>query len=563
MEISWRLPGFAALSCGDGPVLRPSGTEPRRMLYSFDDYTIDSLGFQLRRNDQPVAVEPQVFDLLALLVANAGRVVTREDILESVWKGRIVSDAAISSRVKAARRAIGDDGAAQRLIRTVHGRGFLFAANVAIRQAAAAAVAEPQWREQPSTAEAEKVEALSRAVMERPAIGVLPFVDHEAESGQSPRSVGVTEELIAALSAWRWFPVIARNTTFRCVRSDKPADMIGAEIGARYLLTGSIRPAGGAIKLTAALIDAERNQEIWSGNFRRDIAELFEVEEELAREVVGAIEVHLANAEMGRIRLKPPSDLSAWDLAQQANWHLCLGTLEGLDQAEMLADRAAELDPGWSYPYALIAFARFQRAMHSWSGSDPETAFSATLEAARTALRVDGGSWMAHALSGVGELWSHGNHDKALAHLHYALQINPSANWSYHFSGCISGFAGDLDQARRLQPRVYQLDPVYPYSAVLQADMALWWMLAGELDAASDHIAKSIQWDPEYGRGLHRAVAIAGLKGDRDAAERIMRGHGGRSAAFDPDYIRKSYPFRNPDHRELFFDGLRRAGVNI
>lgn len=542
------------------------------MRYSFGEYKIDKSAYQLLANGVPVAVEPQVFDLLLLLAANAGRVVTRDEILERIWNGRIVSEAALSSRIKAARRAIGDSGKDQRFIRTIHGRGFVFEGAVeredtgaAMAAAAARPTADPigQGESGGEPAPSERTETLTREVMQRPAIAVLPFVDASSPAGLDHRSAGITEEIIAAISAWRWFPVIARNTTFRYARCDKPADVIGRETGARYLVTGSLRRSGGTIKLSAALVDAQANRELWNASYRRAADEIFDIEEELAREIVSALESHVDAAEMGRIRLKAASDITAWDLAWQANQLAHQGGLDVLDEAERLALMARDRDPGWSNPHALVAFIRFQRAMHSWSGSDPKTAFADTLAAARDALKVDGGSWMAHALSGVGELWTHGNHDRALAHLHHALQINPSACWSYHFGGCISGFAGDLDAARRLQSRVFNVDPVYPYTGVVEADLALWSMLAGDIETAEEHIANSTRWDPDYGRGQHRAMALYGIKGNRAAARDLYRQLAQRGISFDPGYIRESYPFRDPDHRDRFFDGLRKAGINI
>ena len=268
-------------------------------------------------------------------------------------------------------------------------------------------------------------------------------------------------------------------------------------------------------------------------------------------------------AEMQRIARKAPSDLTAWDLALQAAWHANRATAEDYDRAERLAGEVAAREPSWGFPTTLIAFVRFQRAMMGWSAADPREAFRDTLAAARQALAVDGRAWMAHALSGVGELWTNLDHDRALAHLEIARELNPSAPWTHHFHGCVSGFAGDLAGATLSQGRVFRLDPAYPYAGVVQADLALWAMLEGRLEDARRHIDRALSWSPTYGRGLQRLVAIAGLSGDRAAAEEGLRRLQAAGQPSDRDYIRSSYPFRNARHGARFREGLRRAGMNI
>lgn len=537
------------------------------MIYAFEEYTLDTRLYELRRGPEPVAVEPQVFGLLALLLSGRGRVVTKDEILEEVWQGRIVSEAALSSRIKAARRAIGDDGTAQRLIRTVQRRGFRFVGMVQEIVEPSAAQVQPQ----PAAAflptsqprEAERAELIAGALLERPAIAVLPFHDTTDGAGSSYLADGITEEVIAELSAWRWFPVISRNTAFRHRGSSLTAPEIGRAVGARYLLTGSLQRSGTRLKLNAALIDAEADRQLWSGRFLRDLEEVFLLEEELAQEVVGTLEPQLREAEVQRILHKAPGDLNAWDLAMRAAWHASRTSAADYDAAEKLASEAAGRQPGWCFPYALLAFVKFQRAMRSWSRADARTAFAETLGAARQALDIDSGSWLAHALAGVGELWTNLHYDRALDHVNRAIQLNPSACWTYHFCGCISGFAGNLETAVTQQRRVYKVDPVYPYTAVIEADLALWTMLSGRLDEAGRHLDLSLQWDPAYGRALQRLVAFGGLLGERDTAARGLARLAELGLPLDRDYLVSSYPFRDPAHRETFFRGLRQAGINL
>jgi len=559
MEIIWRSAGFARYWAVGG------GKRPG-MIYEFEDFTLDTGLFELRRGGAPVPVEPQVFELLALLVARHDSVVGKDDILDTVWNGRFVSDAALSSRIKAVRQALGDSGAEQRLIRTVHRRGFRFVGAVRERCEASQIGPSPNGTEilaPARTGATGETEMIAEALMERPAIAVLPFHDATDGAGGSYLADGLTEELIAALSAWRWFPVISRNTSFRYRGDMQTAPEIGRVIGARYLVTGSLQRAGDSIRVNAALVDTVEDRQLWSASFRRGLRDVFEVEEEIAHEVVNTLEPEVHTAEVQRIMRKAPDDTCAWDLAMRAAWHANRSSVTDFDEAERLAGEASALDPAWSFPLSLIAMARFQRAMRSWSSSAAHTAFADTLEAACRALEVDRNSWMAHALAGVGELWTNLHYDRALDHIQQAIKLNPSAAWCYHFGGCICGFAGELDTAIAHQSRVFRVDPAYPYTAVVEADLALWSMLADDLDRSLAHINRSVEWDPAYGRGWQRFVSLHGLRGDREQSDRGLRRLAELKQPVDRDYMITTYPFRDPAHRETFFRGLRLAGINL
>ncbi|MGM0584580.1 MAG: winged helix-turn-helix domain-containing protein [Pseudomonadota bacterium] len=524
------------------------------MIYAFEDCTLDLDRVELRRAGEPVAIEPQVFEVLRVLIDRRERVVTRDELLAQVWNGRFVSDSALSSRIKSLRRAIGDDGKAQRLVRTVQRRGFRFVGEV--REIAPAA-------QPPAPAPAPAPERMVAELLSRPAVAVLPFTDMTTPTGAGYLADGVTDEVAAALCAWRCFPVISRNTSFRYRGSDLSAPEIGRATGARYLLVGALQVSEGRARLSAALIDAETDRQMWSGRILRPVDEIFTLQEALAREVVAQIEPEMRAAEMQRILRKPAGDLDAWDLAMRAMWCANRGAEGDFDEAERLASGAAERAPHWHLPYALIALVKFHRAMRGFSAADARTAFAGTLQAARRALEIDGASWIAHALTGVGELWTNRDHDRALAHVHRAIELNPSACQNYHFGGCITGFSGDPAAARRHQGRIFRIDPAYAYAAVIEADLGLWHMIEGDLEAAAARLERAERADPRYGRAYQRQVALGGLKGDRGISERAIRRLSEIGTPINREQLIASYPFRREEQREVFFTGLRRAGVNV
>ncbi len=549
---------------------------------------IDTEAFELRRDGTLVPVEPQVLELLVFLVRNRERMVSKDELIQNVWGGRIVSDAALSSRIKSARQAIGDDGGRQRFIRTVHGRGFRFVGAVrdaaadaapptaaplpaaplpvAIQQighdealsAAGAAAAPAPAMQEPARG---VVEAAVAQMMARPAIAVLPFVN--LDDSHAHVADGLTDDIIAALSAWRWFPVMSRNAVYHRNDPSIPPAERGRQLGARYVLSGTVQLAGTRMKVRASLTDAESGLVLRADSLVREMDELFTLEDELAREIVGVLEPELQTAERQRVMRKPPESLTAWDLAMQASWHMHRNTAQDYRLAEQLARQAAERDPSWSHPYTLIAFVKFQQAMHSGSAIYLGEGLDASKSAARAALDIDSRAWIAHALFGVAELWTSKNHGRALSHLRTALDLNPSANWTHHFHGCVAGYAGHLSDAQASSARTFRVDPHYAYTAIVKADLALWAMLDGRLDDAERLIGESLAWDPKYGRGMQRLAAIHGLQGNRDKARDAVKRLVELGHPSSGDYFLASYPFLREDHRETFLTGLRQAGIKV
>lgn len=529
------------------------------MRYAFENFELDPDRAEFRRDGEAVPVEPQVFDLLLLLVSAGDRLVTREEIFERIWGDRIVSDAALSSRVRDARKAIDDDGREQRLIRTVHGRGLRFVGEATALDTGGT-VAQSAVDAAPEPSSAEPVPQ-DHDPLERPAVAVLPFADM-SDTPSPMLADALTDEVSAALAAWRSFPVISRNSAFRFRDSDLGAQEIGAALRARYLVSGSFRRTGGRITVQVTLTDTETDSRLWSDRLARDLDELVDLEEEIAAQVAAIVTPELEGAEARKALRKAPEDLGAWELAMRASWLIGNG-VSNHEEAEVLAARAADLAPGWALPYTLIATVRFQQAMSGFSASDSRSAFAGTLEAARRALEIDRGSWVAHALSAVGELWTNLNHERALLHVERAIKLNPSASINYHFGGCITGFSGDPTGARAYQERLFRLDPVYPYRAVIEADLGLWHLLDEDWDAADTRLSRAHSWDPLYGRAYQRRIALCGLIGDRPKALEAGRRLSDLGMPLEFDAIVASYPFRNPDHAEMFATGLRRSGINF
>ncbi len=521
------------------------------MIHRFESFELDTERYELRREGQPRAVEPQVFALLALLIENRHRMVPRAEIMETVWAGRAVSDSALSSRIKSVRQALDDDGNAQRLIRTVHGQGFRFVGEV--ESAAPAAGPSPA----PTAAQ-----ELAREVLARPVLAVLPFENEGGGPHDAYYADGIAEELISELSSWRWFPILSRDSSFDRTHAALPASARAAAMGARYAVTGRLSRAGDASRLSVELLDTATDTQLWSGHYASGAAELSRMQPEIASEIFHRIAPELTSEETRRIMRKRHEDLTAWDMTIKGLWYLHRATPHDFSQALSLLEDATRVDPGFALPWSLIAQARFEQALKGWKAgakSGGPVTFRGVLEAASTSVELDPASWMGHALMSAGELWTNLSFARARLHANRAIELNPSASMAHHFSGCISGFAGDLKAAIETEKNVHRVDPRYGHADVVEADLALWHLLEGDLKSAAEHLQRAIGIDPSNLRARQRQIVLAGLSGDAALAREAFRSLEELGGTMDERYLAASYPFQDRKHAETFRAGLRAA----
>jgi TolB-like protein len=268
------------------PVGFPLALRTDDVRFGFGDYLIDAERRELRRADQLVELEPQVFDILLHLIRNGERVVSKDELIAAIWGGRIVSHATIDSRVKAARRAVGDTGAAQTLIRTFPRKGLRFIAEFEEIADAKSSRASPA-----------SASSAGLPLPDKPSIAVLPFTNMSGDTEQEYFADGMTEDVITALSKWRWFFVIARNSTFAYKGRSIDITQVGRELGVQYVLEGSVRRAGERIRVTAQLIDARSGAHAWAERYDQSLVDIFALQDEITRGIAAAIEPVLARSE--------------------------------------------------------------------------------------------------------------------------------------------------------------------------------------------------------------------------------------------------------------------------
>jgi TolB-like protein len=283
------------------------------VIYAFEDYSLDAGRRELRRGTKLVAVEPQVFDLLAYLIRNRDRVVSSDDLIAAVWSGRIVSESTLSSRITAVRQAVDDSGERQRLIRTVIRKGFRFVGDVREEKGISGEdlTVEAKQGEPDAAANAPVVPSLS--LPDKPSIAVLPFANISGDPDQEYFADGITEDLTTALSQFRWLFVIARSSSFIYKGRAVDVKRVGRELGVRYVLEGSVRKAANRLRITAQLIDASTGAHLWANRFDGGLEDVFGLQDQVTASVVGTIGPKLEHAEIERAKRKPTESLDAYD----------------------------------------------------------------------------------------------------------------------------------------------------------------------------------------------------------------------------------------------------------
>ena len=266
------------------------------MRYLFEEYGFDTDRRELHRGADIVSVAPQVFDLLDYLIRNRERVVSKDDLINAIWNGRIVSDAALTTRLNAARIAIGDSGEEQRLIKTLPRKGFRFVGPVLETQGPAGPATADNPIEPPRPA---------LALPDKPSIAILAFTNLSSDPEQEYFADGMVDDIITALSHFKALFVIARSSSFTYKRRAVDVKQVGRELGVRYVLEGSVRKSADRVRITGQLVDTSMGAHLWAERFDGGLTDIFDLQDQVTESVVGAIAPAVEKAEIERAKRKP------------------------------------------------------------------------------------------------------------------------------------------------------------------------------------------------------------------------------------------------------------------
>jgi TolB-like protein len=534
--------------------------------FRFADFEIDVARQELRRAGAVIHIEPQVFDVLVHLVRNRERTVSREELVDTVWKGRVVSEAALSSRIAAARKAIGDTGNDQRLIRTLHKRGFRFVGEVGGAPASVAMASDDgppvpfseNKNELVPLVETSRQRPLS--LPDKPSIAVLPFQNMSGDPDQEYFADGLTEDIITGLSRQPWFFVIARNSSFAYKGEAVDVRDVASELGVRYVLEGSVRRSANRVRVTGQLIDATLGNHLWADRYDRELADIFDVQDEITNSVIGSVGPQILVAEAARVRRKPPQSIDAWDLVMQALPHMWRMIPDEHRRAQVLLQQAIELDAGYAHAHALLGWTYI--SMFNLDTRTPIGEFTdKALDAGARGVALDDQEPWGHLVLGLGHARRR-RPEQALAHLTRSVELSPSFALGHAGLGYALACGGQPERGLKSLEQAHRLSPRDPFLAIYAPTVRYMAFFAlGRYEEAVEVCRATAALHPHHAGAWRLMTVSLGLLGRIEEAKAALA----HTLTLQPDlssaHVVKDTVFADPADRARFLEGLRRAGL--
>jgi TolB-like protein/DNA-binding winged helix-turn-helix (wHTH) protein/Flp pilus assembly protein TadD len=545
------------------------------MQYRFAEFEIDLGQQELRRSGKSVHIEPQVFDLIVHLVRNHDRIVSKDELIETIWNGRVISEAALSSRINGARRALGDNGTDQVFIRTLHKRGFRFVGDVQAVSAVEAdaarlvpddAVAPPDGPVSVSvSAEVSRLddvvsESVKAEAMTRSSVAVMPFGNMSGDPENDYFSYGLTEDIIRLLARNRWLTVISRHSTTAFQGRAVDAREVGEMLGVRYVMVGSVRKNREAVRITAELVRAADGRQLWSDNYDLQLEYIFDIQEEMAKQIAATIEPELSRVEQQLAARKAPESLDAWDCYQRGLWNLWRFTTPGFDLAETYFQRAIAADPNFARGHGALSYVNLQRAFID-EPKDRTARLETALRQARHAVALDDLDCFCHCALGRALCLTRQN-DEALAALDVSLELNPSFAQAYFAQGFNMLWYGREIEAETLLDRATMLSPRDSHISSFHHVRAWTHFSLGEYDIAVEFARRATRQANVTYQAFATLSASLGLLGERAQAEAAAAELKQRKPTYSTQTARQQFFFCNDaGFVDRFVEGLRLAGI--
>ena len=547
------------------------------MKYQCADFEIDVSQQELRRRGEVIHVEPQVFDLIVHLVCNHNRTVSKDELVDTIWQGRVISEAAVSSRINAARRALGDNGNDQSLIKTLHKRGFRFIGPVQVIEPATAdkGVQTPHEpsilpsRQTVTVSVAAELSSLDNIVSEsvraeavtRPSIAVMPFGNMSDDPENDYFSYGLTEDIIRLLARNRWLSVISRHSTIAFQGRAVDARAVGDQLGVKYVLLGSVRKNRDAVRITAELVRASDGQQLWSDKYDLQLEYIFDIQDEMARQIAATIEPELSKVEQQLAARKAPESLDAWDCYQRGLWNLWRFSRPGFDSAEEYFKKSIAQDPTFARGHGALGYVNVQRAFLD-TPKDRAPRLETALRQAQTAVTLDDLDCFCQCVLGRAFCLKRQN-DEALAALDLSLELNPSFAQAYFAQGFNLLWLGRETEAETLLDRAIVLSPRDSHLWSFHHVRAWTHFSLGEYDIAVEFARRATRQSNATYQAFAPLAASLGILGDRTLAEAAAAELLQRKPGYSTDMARQELFYCNDaDLIDRFLRGLRSAGIS-
>lgn len=475
---------------------------------AFGPFRLDTDAGILFHGVEPTPLGQRAVALLARLLEQAGAPVSKEALIEAAWPRQAVEHSNLTVQIAAVRRLFEELAGGACWIETLPRRGYRY-----VGPAVTAGGRDPT------------VGAAATAMLapDKPSVAVLPFSNLSGDPEQDYFADGMVDDIISGLARINWLLVIARNSTFTYKGRAVDVKQVGRELGVRYVLEGSVRRAGGHVRVTGQMIDASTGAHVWAERYDRSSDDIFALQDEIAMSVVGAIAPSLRRAEIDRVKRRRPDNLDAYDLVLRAQLDVDSGMPEQVTLALVLLERAIELDPTYALAHGNAAMCHhclfLRRGLQ-------EANRAASIRHARSAILH--GQDDASALTLAGFSLGMDGHDRnaALTAMEAALAISPSSALTYILGSVVLGWSGEAERAIEWSERGMRLSPFDPWAFAAFDAQAMSHLLRGRYDEACRAAYKSVQANPAHSiTYVQLAAALAKLgrlEEARAAAARVL-----------------------------------------
>jgi TolB-like protein len=511
-----------------------------------EGFRLDRLG--LSRLDpggvaSPVALGSRALDLAWLLAHRHGELISKDEIMETVWPGRVVEENNLTVQISTLRRVFDQARVEGSCIQTVVGHGYRFVAAVTrVASEALSAVAPSATNQLPASPD-------------KPSIAVLPFANMSGDPDQEYFADGMVEEIVTALSRIRWLFVIARHSTLTYKGHAVDVKQVGRELGVRYVLEGSVRRAGRRVRISAQLIETITGAHLWADHFDGSLKDIFELQDKVAVSVAGIIEPTLQAAEIRRSVDSLTADVSAYDMYLRALAHVYSWEKERILQALDLLDRVIERDPNYGSALALAARCHFDLHVNGWS-DNPEMHQCKGVKLAQQALQV--GSNDPNVLRQAAFTLGYFDEDidPAIELIDRALALNPSFAQGWMISGWLRLWAGQTEMGISHFETSLRLSPHTRKAGALLA-IGVGHFFAERFEESKTMLLRSLQEHPNCAPTYRFLACCCAHLGRLDEAREAV----GRLRGITALIVPSAAHWRDPVHRELFLSGLRLAAA--
>ena len=468
--------------------------------YEFGPFRLDTDAEILFRGAEPIVLGQRAVALLRLLLERAGVPVGKDALFAAAWPGLAIEDSNLTVQIAALRRVFDDAGGAN-WIETMPRRGYRYIGPVVATGGTPAAAQPP---------------ALPLALPDKPSVAVLPFINLSGDREQEYFADGMVEDIIAGLSRIKWLFVIARHSSFTYKGAAVDVRRVGRDLGVRYLLQGSVRKDGRRVRISAQMVEAETGGHLWTERFERPLDDVFALQDEIALNVVSAIEPSLRRAEAERVKRKRPDSLDAYDLVLQAQSDVDSGMPAQVTRALVLLNRALALDPGYALAHAFSAMCH--HCLFLRSGLHEEDRLASVRHAHAT---IAHGRDDALAMTYAGFSIGMDGHDRAAAFtaLEAALAISPSSALTYILGSVMLAWGGEAERAIEWSERGMRLSPLDPWAFAAFDAQAMGHFQLGRYDKAAQAAYKSVHANPAHSITYVQLAAALAKLGRMDEAK--------------------------------------------